>query len=50
MGHKYKPLMIVPEDGLRKKIEEQAKKEHRKMGPMALEIIRRYFAAEKAAQ
>lgn len=50
MGHKYKPVMIVPEDGLRKKIEDQAKKEHRKIGPMALEIIRRYFIERQAGK
>jgi len=46
MGHKYKPIMIVPEDPLRTKIEKLAKAEHRKTGPMAVEIIRRYFASQ----
>jgi len=39
-----KPILIVPDVDIRKKIEDAARAEHRKLGPMAMEIIRRYFS------
>ena len=46
MAAKYKPISVYPDPALRKKIEGQAQTESRKLGPMILEIIKRYF--EKA--
>jgi hypothetical protein len=40
---KAKAILIVPDVQMRKKIEDAARAEHRKLGPMAMEIIRRYF-------
>lgn len=41
---KVKAILIVPDVAMRKKIEDAARAEHRKLGPMAMEIIRRYFS------
>ena len=43
-----KPIQINPDAPTRKKIELAAKAENRKLGPMVLEIVRRYFAAQSA--
>jgi len=45
-GTKFKPIMFVPDDDTRTKVEKLAEKEHRKLGPMALEIVRRFFAGK----
>jgi hypothetical protein len=48
---KVKPILISPDIAMRKKIEDAARAEHRKLGPMAMEIIRRYFSqVEKDAK
>jgi len=41
---KPKAILISPDVAIRKKIEDLARTEHRKLGPMAMEIIRRYFS------
>ena len=41
---KAKAILIVPDVQMGKKIEDAARAEHRKLGPMAMEIIRRYFS------
>jgi hypothetical protein len=45
---KVKTILISPDLQTRKKIEEAARAEHRKLGPMVMEIIRRYFAGREA--
>lgn len=45
-----KPIQFDPDAATRKKIENAAKAENRKVGPMALEIIRRFFANREAGK
>lgn len=50
MAAKTTAWSIYPEPELAAKIEKLALKERRGKGPMALEIIRRYFAAVKLGE
>ncbi len=50
MAAKYPGMTIYPDPKLRKKIEEQAKKENRHNGPMVLEIVRQFFVAKDQPQ
>lgn len=47
---KFKPIQLNPDIETRQKIEKAAQIEHRFVGPMALEIIRRYFASQESAK
>jgi hypothetical protein len=50
MPIKYKPIQLNPDTTMRTKIEKAANAEHRKLGPMVLEICRRYFSEREAAK
>jgi hypothetical protein len=43
----YKPILIVPSEDLRKKIEKEAKKQERKLGPACCDVLRRFFQQEE---
>lgn len=46
MTAKNKAVSIYPDPGLLKKIEAQAKEERRKLGPMVVLILDRWFAGD----
>lgn len=46
---KTNQIAVYPPDDLRKKIEAEAAKRRRKLGPTVLEILLEYFAKQKAA-
>jgi hypothetical protein len=44
----YRPIQVNADLPLREKIQKLATAEHRFLGPMVLEIVRRYFAAQES--
>lgn len=46
-ANKYRQIAFYPDEAMRKKIEKEAKEQHRALGPTVLEIVRRFFAAKE---
>ncbi len=49
MASKTNQIALYPENDLRKKIELEAAKRRRKLGPTVIEILIEYFTKQKAA-
>jgi hypothetical protein len=47
---KGKPIQIQPDANLRKKIEDEAKAQDRKLGPQVLYILRQFFDRKESAK
>lgn len=50
MPQKGKMIAVYPTLAEYKQIDAAAKKENRKLGPMVLEIVRRFFAGQEAGK